>query len=499
MTRGGLLVAWLLAGLVLSCTGPATEPELPAGPADPEGSFVESEGFDIREPDSVGDPDGAEQQAEEIDRSDEVVDVTEPQVSEFNVDEFAAQVQDQMDVMLAVKRRGLEAVEAAHDSARANAAYVFTRLDYLEQLIGMQEVKGAATQLSRLRGEAAQLSSDSQELLAGLNEARKGLMAFQQSAVETLDDARRDARKLAVAQAVEGEELDEDEVASTQTLLRTELWTLDAEVKELQGSVEVSSLESRSDLLVNRAALLVARLEEAGVRVQAMAGKGGAAGSATGAGVAADRPQGGSGGAEPTASASTRPVAAGQGSTDASGGVSGVDEDAIDAGEIAEVITNRGVLLIQFFPDTAPRHVENFKQLAQDGFYNGLVFHRVLPGFIAQGGCPLGSGLGGPGYQIDAEFNDRPHRRGTVSMARFAHPDSAGSQFFICLADRPELDGKQTVFGRIISGDATLQEIESLGSVDGVPRDRIEIVSVKLRPWKRGDNEKTMTRGNPLR
>ena len=497
MTRGGLLVAGLLAGLVLSCTGPATEPESPAGPTDPESSFVESEGFDSREPDNVGGPDGAAQQAEEIDRSDEVVDVTEPQVSEFNVDEFAAQVQDQMDVMLAQKRRGLEAVEAAHDSARANAAYVFTRLDHLEQLIGMQEVKGAATQLSRLRGEAAQLSSDSQELLAGLIAARKGLMAFQQSAVETLDDARRDARKLAMAQAAEGEELGEDEVASTQTLLRTELWTLDAEVKELQGSVEVSSLERRSDQLVNRAALLVARLEEAGVRLQAMASKNG--GAATGSAVAADGPQGGSGGGEPTAAASTRPVTAGQGSTDASGGGSGVDEAAIDAGEIAEVITNRGVLLIQFFPDTAPRHVENFKQLAQDGFYNGLVFHRVLPGFIAQGGCPLGSGLGGPGYQIDAEFNDRPHRRGTVSMARFAHPDSAGSQFFICLADRPELDGKQTVFGRIIRGDATLQEIESLGSVDGVPRDRIEIVSVKLRPWKRGDNEETMTRGNPLR
>jgi peptidylprolyl isomerase/peptidyl-prolyl cis-trans isomerase B (cyclophilin B) len=111
-----------------------------------------------------------------------------------------------------------------------------------------------------------------------------------------------------------------------------------------------------------------------------------------------------------------------------------------------------GEIKIDFYPADAPKTVENFVTLAKKGFYDGLTFHRVEPGFVAQGGDPKGNGTGGPGYQIKAEFNKQKHVRGTVAMARSQNPDSAGSQFYICFKPAPFLDGNYTVFGIVTSG-----------------------------------------------
>lgn len=111
-----------------------------------------------------------------------------------------------------------------------------------------------------------------------------------------------------------------------------------------------------------------------------------------------------------------------------------------------------GTIKLQFYPDVAPATVANFIKLAEAGFYDGLTFHRVEPGFVVQGGDPNGNGTGGPGYNIKAEFSSKPHLRGTLAMARSQDPDSAGSQFYICLAPAPFLDGKYTVFGQVTSG-----------------------------------------------
>ena len=107
---------------------------------------------------------------------------------------------------------------------------------------------------------------------------------------------------------------------------------------------------------------------------------------------------------------------------------------------------------ITFYPQDAPKTVENFVPLAKKGYYNGLTFHRVVPDFVVQGGCPKGNGTGGPGYQIKAEFNKQKHVRGAVAMARSQHPDSAGSQFYITDGAVPHLDGSYTVFGTVTSG-----------------------------------------------
>jgi cyclophilin family peptidyl-prolyl cis-trans isomerase len=119
-----------------------------------------------------------------------------------------------------------------------------------------------------------------------------------------------------------------------------------------------------------------------------------------------------------------------------------------------------GRIVFKFFPDGAPNTVKNFIKLADAGFYNGLTFHRVVPGFVVQGGDPNGDGSGGPGYTIKAEFNDHLHLRGTVAMARASDPDSAGSQFYICLAPQPSLDHQYTVFGQVVEGDALLDTIQ---------------------------------------
>ncbi|BCA53449.1 Peptidyl-prolyl cis-trans isomerase [Nitrospira sp. KM1] len=142
-----------------------------------------------------------------------------------------------------------------------------------------------------------------------------------------------------------------------------------------------------------------------------------------------------------------------------------------------------GDIVLQFFPDVAPGHVKNFTDLANKGFYNGTTFHRVIPGFMIQGGDPnsksadrASHGIGGPGYRIKAEFNSKPHKRGIVSMARANDPDSAGSQFFICVADANFLDWQYTAFGEVVSGMDVADKIVNMKR-DGRdnPLERIEM------------------------
>lgn len=141
-----------------------------------------------------------------------------------------------------------------------------------------------------------------------------------------------------------------------------------------------------------------------------------------------------------------------------------------DMKELKAVIeTNRGIIKFRFFPEDAPDHCRNFIRLAMSHFYDGLIFHRVIDGFMIQGGCPDGTGTGGPGYTIDAEFNDRPHKPGTVSMARSRNPNSAGSQFFICLVRKPQLDGSYTVFGQVTEG---MNVVKKIGKVETGRRNR---------------------------
>ena len=128
----------------------------------------------------------------------------------------------------------------------------------------------------------------------------------------------------------------------------------------------------------------------------------------------------------------------------------------------AELDTTKGPMRLTFFPEVAPGHVKNFLALAQIGFYNGVTFHRVIKGFMIQGGDPEGTGSGGPGYQIPAEFNDTPHEVGVLSMARTSDPNSGGSQFFICLARTTHLDRQYTAFGKLADADS-LQTLKVIG------------------------------------
>jgi peptidyl-prolyl cis-trans isomerase B (cyclophilin B) len=129
-----------------------------------------------------------------------------------------------------------------------------------------------------------------------------------------------------------------------------------------------------------------------------------------------------------------------------------------------------GEIRVEFFPQDAPKTVENFVTLARKKFYDGLTFHRVVPDFVAQGGDPMGNGTGGPGYTIPAEFNQQKHVRGSLAMARSQHPDSAGSQFYITYGAQPHLDGSYTVFGRVVAG---------MEHVDGIRQgDRMTSVTI---------------------
>ncbi len=135
---------------------------------------------------------------------------------------------------------------------------------------------------------------------------------------------------------------------------------------------------------------------------------------------------------------------------------------------------NGGKIVAELYPEVAPNTVNNFISLVQNGFYNGLIFHRVIPGFMIQGGCPQGTGTGGPGYAIKGEFksngiqNDLKHDRGVLSMARAMHPNSAGSQFFIMVERAPHLDGQYAAFGRVVSG------MEVADTIVNADRDRMD-------------------------
>jgi len=159
--------------------------------------------------------------------------------------------------------------------------------------------------------------------------------------------------------------------------------------------------------------------------------------------------------------------------------------------EVALIATSEGQMLVELWSDVAPGHVENFKKLAQKGFYDGTCFHRVIKGFMIQGGDPLTKdeanqgrwGTGGPGYTIKAEFNDKPHVRGVLSMARSNDPDSAGSQFFICHGDPRFLDRQYTAFGKLIQGDDVLEKIATTSTRPGDrPNKRMNIDNIKIIP-----------------
>ena len=161
----------------------------------------------------------------------------------------------------------------------------------------------------------------------------------------------------------------------------------------------------------------------------------------------------------------------------------------------AVIHTKFGDITLKFFPDVAPNHVNNFIELAKKGFYNGTTFHRVVPKFVIQGGDPNTKnpdrskhGMGGPGYSVKAEFNDHSHDRGVISMARGPDPDSAGSQFFVCLAPVHRLDHQYTTFGKLIKGDDVLEKIgdtavtkNSMGE-PSKPTNRVVIESIKIVP-----------------
>jgi len=156
----------------------------------------------------------------------------------------------------------------------------------------------------------------------------------------------------------------------------------------------------------------------------------------------------------------------------------------------AIIETKLGNVELKFFPEVAPNHVGNFIELAKKGTYDGTTFHRVIPGFMIQGGDPNSTspdkskhGMGGPGYTIKAEFNDKPHKRGTLSMARAQHPDSAGSQFFICVADAPFLNKQYTVFGEVASGmDVADKIVSQPRDKKDNPNERIEMKVRILEP-----------------
>ncbi|HXA09602.1 MAG TPA: peptidylprolyl isomerase [Chthoniobacterales bacterium] len=164
--------------------------------------------------------------------------------------------------------------------------------------------------------------------------------------------------------------------------------------------------------------------------------------------------------------------------------------------EVAVLKTSDGEMVVEFWPEVAPKTVENFKKLARQGFYDGTAFHRIIKGFMIQGGDPntkdlaneSSYGTGGPGYKIPAEFNDHPHVRGVLSMARSADPNSAGSQFFICLGTASSLDHQYTAFGKVIKGLDVLDKIgdtpvtrSAMGEASK-PTTRVALESVKIAP-----------------
>ena len=145
-----------------------------------------------------------------------------------------------------------------------------------------------------------------------------------------------------------------------------------------------------------------------------------------------------------------------------------------------EMKLKTGNVVIELRSDLAPNHVKRISQLVKEGFYNGLLFHRVIPDFMAQGGDPLGNGTGGSGVNLNAEFSDEKHKRGTVSMARAQDPNSADSQFFICFKDAPWLDGQYTIWGQVVKGMKHVDSIKKGNGSNGEVTDPDKIISMKL-------------------
>lgn len=164
--------------------------------------------------------------------------------------------------------------------------------------------------------------------------------------------------------------------------------------------------------------------------------------------------------------------------------------------DVAVIKTSAGEMVVEFWSDVAPKTVENFKKLSREGFYDGTCFHRIIKGFMIQGGDPLSKdpskeaawGTGDPGYKLKAEFNERKHQRGVLSMARAQDPDSAGCQFFICLGDASFLDRQYTAFGKLVKGDDVLGKIGDTPVVPGAggepskPTARVNVESIKIVP-----------------
>ena len=148
----------------------------------------------------------------------------------------------------------------------------------------------------------------------------------------------------------------------------------------------------------------------------------------------------------------------------------------------ATITTKFGTIIVKFFPDLAPLHVKNFISLAEAGFYNGTPFHRVIPGFMIQGGDPAGNGTGGPGYTIPAEFSKtKKHTAGILSMARASDPNSAGSQFFLMVAPAPSLDGQYSIFGEVVEGmDAVNKIVATPRDRNDKPLERVDMIEVKV-------------------
>ena len=174
------------------------------------------------------------------------------------------------------------------------------------------------------------------------------------------------------------------------------------------------------------------------------------------------------------------------------------EQKAAPGAKIAVIETDKGTMTLELWSDVAPNTVANFEKLANEKFYDTTAFHRIMDGFMIQGGCPNTkpggkmelAGMGDPGYKIKAEFNDRHHVRGVISMARSQDPDSAGCQFFICTGDATFLDGKYTCFGKLISGDDVLEKIAktpveaSAMGEKSKPTERVEVKSIRVTEKK---------------
>ena len=145
-----------------------------------------------------------------------------------------------------------------------------------------------------------------------------------------------------------------------------------------------------------------------------------------------------------------------------------IERTAEAKNHLVRLETPKGIIDLKLFPEDAPQHVASFLQLIHQGFYAGTCFHRVEPNFVIQGGCPRGDGTGGPGYTLPAEFNSRPHIKGTLAMARTSDPNSAGSQFYICLDTVSFLDGQYTVFGETVAGMDILDKIKRGDAIDSI-------------------------------